>query len=191
MGTRRSLAQNRKSMGIEAMDHVAHHLVVAAHLESNLGHSFSASRSGQDLAAAQDKGIGRTQSCLDLALFVFDERSDKNGRSHILEYTTLSIPFRGNALGKAHCCFNNRKACQQRMLEQHGFEQVEVEERPASKTTTDSSLRCTGKTKSGLQCQAKASSSGYCNIHDPAKIAERSLRMREQEAELQAQKKAY
>src|SRR5581483_10062948 len=96
-----------------------------------------------------------------------------------------------NSLGKAHCCFNNRKACQQRMLEQHGFEQVEVEERPASTTTTDSSLRCTGKTKSGLQCQAKASSSGYCNIHDPAKIAERSLRMREQEAELQAQKKAY
>src|SRR5262249_10876117 len=51
MGTRRSLAQHVETGGIEAMDYIAHHLVVAAHLASDLWHSFSASGGGQHLAA--------------------------------------------------------------------------------------------------------------------------------------------
>ena len=50
------------------------------------------------MTAAQDKGIGRAESRLNLALFVFGEWSDKNGGSHLPKYATLSIPFCGNAI---------------------------------------------------------------------------------------------
>jgi len=38
------------------------------------------------------------QSCLDLALFVFGERADKEGDFHTFYDTTLPIIFGGNAL---------------------------------------------------------------------------------------------
>ena len=82
MGTRRSFLQDMQSRGVELMDHVAHALVVAAQLARDRWGTFPTRRCSQDLAAAHHKGIRRTQSRLDLALFVLGERSDKNGCSH-------------------------------------------------------------------------------------------------------------
>ena len=70
MRARRPLLQDGQSRSIEAVDHVAHRLVVAAQLASDSGGPFPASRSQENLAPTQDKGIGRTQSRLQLALFV-------------------------------------------------------------------------------------------------------------------------
>src|SRR6266487_5533746 len=98
MGPRGAFLQHGQTRGIELVDHVAYGLVVASQLASNLRGSFPARRCSQDLAAAHHKGIGRTQSRLDLVLFVFGHRSDKNGSSHISYYTTFPITSGGNAL---------------------------------------------------------------------------------------------
>jgi len=71
MGARRPFLQDGQSRGVELVDHVAHGLVVAAELASDGRGAFPARRCSQDLAAAHHEGIGRTQSRLDLALFVF------------------------------------------------------------------------------------------------------------------------
>src|SRR5215467_7185456 len=84
MGTRRPFLQDGESRGSEAVDHVAHSLVVAPKLARDGGGALPTRRGSQDLAATQHKGIRRTQSRLDPALFVFGERSNKNGCSHAL-----------------------------------------------------------------------------------------------------------
>src|SRR3989442_10249681 len=98
MGARGAFWQHRQPMGIEAVDHIANRLVVASQLASDSGGSLPACRCLQNLAAAQHKGIGRTQSCLDLALFVFGERTDKDRFSHVLYDTTFPITFGAIAL---------------------------------------------------------------------------------------------
>ncbi len=82
MGARGAFLQHRQPRSIELVDYIAHSLVVAAQLASNRRGSFPTRRGSQDLAATHHKGIGRTQSRLDLVLFVLGERSDKNGCSH-------------------------------------------------------------------------------------------------------------
>jgi hypothetical protein len=62
--------QDGQSRRREAVEHVAHRLVGAAQLARYQRGSLPTSRSQQDLAATQHKSIGRTQACLDLALFV-------------------------------------------------------------------------------------------------------------------------
>src|SRR6266567_4209644 len=99
MGARGPFLQHRESRGIELVDHIAHGLVVAAQQPSNRRGSFPARRCSQDLAATHHKGIGRTQSRLDLVLFVLGERSDKNGCSHTSYCTTLPTTSGGIALG--------------------------------------------------------------------------------------------
>ena len=91
--------QHGQAGRIEVFDHIAYRLVVAAKLQGYCGSTFSARTGQQDLATAQDKGIGRTQSFLDLAVFVFGKRSDKNGWSHTLYCTTFPITFGVYALG--------------------------------------------------------------------------------------------
>ncbi len=49
------------------------------------------------------------------------------------------------------------------------------------------SAACLGVTKSGNPCRAKAASSGYCPIHDPAKIAKQEQERQAREAAKQAQ----
>src|SRR5258707_1824993 len=98
VGTRGPFWQHRQTGSVELVDHVAYGLVVAAQLASNLRGSFPTRRCSQNLAAAHHKGIGRTQSRLDLVLFVLGERSDKNGCSHALYCTTFPITSGGNAL---------------------------------------------------------------------------------------------
>src|SRR6266704_5468698 len=100
MGARGPFLQHRESRGIELVDHIAHGLVVAAQQPSNRRGSFHARRCSQDLAATHHKGIGRTQSRLDLVLFVLGERSDKNGCSHTSYCTTLPTTSGGIALGE-------------------------------------------------------------------------------------------
>src|SRR6266568_2629210 len=101
MGARGPFLQHRESRGIELVDHIAHGLVVAAQQPSNRRGSFPARRCSQDLAATHHKGIGRTQSRLDLVLFVLGERSNKNGCSHAFYSTTLPNTSGGIALGAA------------------------------------------------------------------------------------------
>ena len=84
VGARGAFLQHGQTRGIELVDHIAHGLVIAAQLASNRRGLFLACRCSQDLAATHHKGIGRTQSRLDLVLFVLSERSDKNGCSHTL-----------------------------------------------------------------------------------------------------------
>ena len=60
--------------------------------------AFPACRAPQNLAATHDKRIRRTQSRLDLTLFVLGQRSDKNGSSHTWYCATFPITFRGYAL---------------------------------------------------------------------------------------------
>lgn len=48
-------------------------------------------------------------------------------------------------------------------------------------------VACLGITKSGNPCRAKATSSGYCPIHDPAKIAKLEQERQAREAEKQAE----
>src|SRR6266568_5738240 len=98
MGARGPFLQHRESRGIELVDHIAHGLVVAAQQPSNRRGSFPARRCSQDLAATHHKGIGRTQSRLDLVLFVLGERSDKNGCSHTSYCTTFPTTSGGIAL---------------------------------------------------------------------------------------------
>src|SRR6266699_99662 len=101
MGARGPFLQHRESRGIELVDHIAHGLVVAAQQPSNRRGSFPARRCSQDLAATHHKGIGRTQSRLDLVLFVLGERSDKNGCSHTSYCTTFPTTSGGIALAMA------------------------------------------------------------------------------------------
>src|SRR3989449_726364 len=104
---RGAFLQHRQPMGIEAVDHIANRLVVASQLASDSGGSLPPCRCLQNLAAAQHKGIGRTQSCLDLALFVFGERTDKDRFSHVLYDTTFPITFGAIALGELFPLFYN------------------------------------------------------------------------------------
>ena len=80
------------------MDHIANRLVVAAQLSGNGESPLSSSAGEQDLAAAQDKSILRSQSRLDLLLFGLSQWADKNGCSHTLYCTTFPIASGGNAL---------------------------------------------------------------------------------------------
>src|SRR5260370_3341399 len=99
MRARGGCLQHGQSSGVDLVYHIAHRLVVAAQVASDLRGSFPARRCFQDLAATHHKGIGRTQSYLDLVLFVLGERSDKNGCSHAYYYTTFPITSGGIALG--------------------------------------------------------------------------------------------
>jgi hypothetical protein len=103
MGARRAFLQHGQTGGIEAMDDIANRLVVAAELLGNGDSPFSPGAGEQDLAAAQDKGIRRTQSGLDLLPFVLGQRADKNGCFHALYCTTFPIISGGNALAESPC----------------------------------------------------------------------------------------
>src|SRR6266704_1076970 len=110
MGARGPFLQHRESRGIELVDHIAHGLVVAAQQPSNRRGSFHARRCSQDLAATHHKGIGRTQSRLDLVLFVLGERSDKNGCSHTSYCTTLPTTSGGIALVPLRSVVSTRRS---------------------------------------------------------------------------------
>jgi hypothetical protein len=93
--------QHGQPSRIEVFDDIADRLVVAAKLEGYCRGPFSARTRQQDLAPAQDKSIGRTQSFLDLVVFVLGERSEKNGFSHTLSCTTFPITFGVYALASS------------------------------------------------------------------------------------------
>ena len=57
----------------EAFDDITNRLVVAAQLVSYHRGPFPSGGCQQDLAASQDKSIGRMQAFLDLLSFVFSE----------------------------------------------------------------------------------------------------------------------
>jgi hypothetical protein len=97
-GTRRAFLQHRESLGIEAVDDGERCLPVATDLVGSGWCSLAASGCEQNLAAAQDKGVFRASACLDVAAFVFGQRSNGERSFHALSHTTLSIPFREFAL---------------------------------------------------------------------------------------------
>jgi hypothetical protein len=98
MGARRTFLQHGQTRGIEAMDDIANRLVVAPELLGNGDGPLASGAGQQDLAAAQDKGIRRTQSGLDLLPFVLGHKADKNGCFHAVYCTTFPITSGGNAL---------------------------------------------------------------------------------------------
>jgi len=57
MGARRAFLQHGQTRGIEAVDHVANRLVVAAQMLRNRKSPLASGAGSQDLAAAQNKGI--------------------------------------------------------------------------------------------------------------------------------------
>jgi len=104
VGTGGAFLEDGQAGRVELVDDIAHRLVVAAELASDDRSAFATRRGQQNLAATQDKGIGRTQPSLDLVLLVGSERSGKNGGSHARYYTTFAITFGGNALvGQLPC----------------------------------------------------------------------------------------
>ena len=88
------------SMSIKTMDSIENGLIIAPKLEHNLGDAFSTGGGGQDLAAAQEKSIGRMQPDPDLLLFVQGQCANKKGMPHAFySYSiTFSITFGGKAL---------------------------------------------------------------------------------------------
>jgi hypothetical protein len=98
VGTRGAFLEDGQARRIELVNDIAHRLVVAAELASDDGSAFATSRGEQNLAATQDKRIGRTQTSLDLVLLVWGEGSGKNRGSHAQKYTTFAITFGGTAL---------------------------------------------------------------------------------------------
>jgi zinc-ribbon domain len=78
---------------------------VASQLPGHADGPLSSGTRSQDLAAAQHKGIPRTQSRLDLLPFVRGQRADTNGCSHALFCITFPTASGGNALGRRHTMF--------------------------------------------------------------------------------------
>jgi len=70
MGTRRTLFEHGESGCVEAFDRIANGLVVATQVRSDRRCTLATGGSQQDLAASQHEGIRRTQSRLDLPMFV-------------------------------------------------------------------------------------------------------------------------
>src|SRR5437773_4302449 len=84
---------------IEAMDHLAHSLVVAADRLGDLNGALAAGGSEQDLGAAEDKGIGRAQAGLQRLALGGRERPHIDRRSHANKYQAFPPILAGTALG--------------------------------------------------------------------------------------------
>src|SRR5579883_728795 len=98
LGTTRSGLQGAKALLVERMDRVANRLFVTGERPCDAGGSFPTSRSQQNLAAPQHKGIRGTQPGGEHLLFLLGEVADKNVWFHGSEYTTSRITFLENAL---------------------------------------------------------------------------------------------
>src|SRR5438094_6209096 len=83
---------------IEAMDHLAHSLVVAADRLGDLNGALAAGGSEQDLGAAEDKGIGRAQAGLQRLALGGRERPHIDRRSHANKYQAFPPILAGTAL---------------------------------------------------------------------------------------------
>src|SRR5207244_8627532 len=88
---------------IEAMDHLAHSLVVAADRLGDLNGALAAGGSEQDLGAAEDKGIGRAQAGLQRLALGGRERPHIDRRSHANKYQAFPPILAGTAIGMASC----------------------------------------------------------------------------------------
>jgi hypothetical protein len=94
MGTTLSSLEHGESFCVEGLDDIANRLIVATKLAGDDGGSFSANTGEHHLATTQDKGIRRTQSRLELFLFVFRYGSNEDGRFHAFSHTTFPMTFR-------------------------------------------------------------------------------------------------
>src|SRR5437867_5754053 len=83
---------------IEAMDHLAHSLVVAADRLGDLNGALAAGGSEQDLGAAEDKGIERAQAGLQRLALGGRERPHIDRRSHANKYQAFPPILAGTAL---------------------------------------------------------------------------------------------
>jgi hypothetical protein len=64
------------------MDGVAHRLVVAAQMMSDLEGSFSSGAGQEDLTTAQNEGIGRAQACLQMLALGVAQGTQKDRSLH-------------------------------------------------------------------------------------------------------------
>src|SRR5919202_3658086 len=98
--------QDGQPVGIEAMDDIAHSLVVAAEAVGNHAGGLAPGAGEQDLAAAQDKGLRRAEASVERLLFGGREGSHMNWVSHVRYRTTFPIALLETALGggpEANC----------------------------------------------------------------------------------------
>ncbi len=93
--------QDGEAVGIKGMDDIAHGLVVTAEALANQPGMFAPRTGAQDLTAAEDKGIGRTEAGIDGLLFGVGEGADKNWSSHTRHDTTFPTMLLETALGVA------------------------------------------------------------------------------------------
>src|SRR5207244_5934170 len=91
--------QHGQPARIEAMDPLAHSLVVAADRLGDLNGALAAGGSEQDLGAAEDKGIGRAQAGLQRLALGGRERPHIDRRSHANKYQAFPPILAGTALG--------------------------------------------------------------------------------------------
>src|SRR5919202_35708 len=90
--------QDGQPVGIEAMDDIAHGLVVAAEAGGNHAGVLAAGAGEEDLAAAQDKGLRRAGASGERLLFGGREGSHINWASHVRYRTTFPIALLETAL---------------------------------------------------------------------------------------------
>jgi hypothetical protein len=64
VGARGTFAQSSQAGLVEGLDRIAHCFRIAAQVVGNLRGQFPSSAGQENLAAAQDEGIGRAQACL-------------------------------------------------------------------------------------------------------------------------------
>jgi hypothetical protein len=83
----RAALEGLQAPGVVVMDRVAYSLRVTAQVTGDLRHPRAAGAGQQDLGPAEDKGFGRTQTCLQGLTLAIRELTDKDRLLH-----TVSLP---------------------------------------------------------------------------------------------------
>src|SRR5690242_14418981 len=99
MGTGGAFGQGVHPRPVEGMDRIAHRLVVAAQVRSDLRGTLAPCRGEEDLTTAQGKGIGRTQPGQQGVAFGIRQRADKERSSHDRQDTPFPTTSSETALG--------------------------------------------------------------------------------------------
>jgi hypothetical protein len=111
MGNTRAGLEGSQAVGIEIVDSIADGLTVATEIVGNKSSMQSAVAGEQNLAAAEGKGIGRTQAGFDSLLLVGSKFSYINRFSHVIYYSTFLTMVLGNALGVGRHLLPETPAC--------------------------------------------------------------------------------
>ncbi len=98
VGTRRTFVQRSEATGVERMQRIQQSLVVAPQVLSNAWRALAARAGQQDLAAAQDEGVGGAQACGQRLALSVREGTHEDRWSHAFQCATFSTTRDDHAL---------------------------------------------------------------------------------------------